>query len=428
MPSPAKVSYIAPLNIVSKGDRNLHESSSTQSALSEDLLRRCNFDWAEDVEDAVADHNLPMNAIPKSLHYRAPGMSWYDEPFPTPNHVPTPRFQPSFSTLYEEVWDELWGWAHGTSDSASSSSKEAESDLRETTSASSSYDEPFHNDEFHREQLTPTADSDVYSVAQQSVDNIFADRQAWIEADEDLHHFNWMGVGTYTHSSTTPSHSLAIILAKPKNPQGSATWRILSLLNRAGEYIDPVLVLMDGTDNALFDLRGSELVRASTRRVFKFYSPHGTWLEDPSDSSEETTTDFGDVRTYDALDLAIGNGFVESSAIRSVSQWTASRNEACDASWGQPPQRKTWERKPSPLSQCQSILPETLPQAAQPETIKGAKKPPRKITTCVVGAPPEEYFSFPTPVFGRRKGIKHVFAKARKGLASMLTSLRGKFT
>jgi hypothetical protein len=34
---------------------------------------------------------------------------------------------------------------------------------------------------------------------QQAINNIFADRQAWIEADEEIHHFNWMGLRVYTH-------------------------------------------------------------------------------------------------------------------------------------------------------------------------------------------------------------------------------------
>lgn len=368
-----------------------------------------------------------MAAMTKSLHYRAPNSTRYDESFPTTNLVSTPRFQPSFSTLYEEVWDELWGWAHGATDSTSSAPEETQYELCESTNASSSYERSLSDDELYWGQLTPNTASEVSSVAQQSVDTIFADRQAWIEADEDIHHFNWMGMRTYTHSSTSPCDSLAKILAKPKNPQGSATWRILSLLNRAGDYIDPVVVLLDDTENALFNLRGSELVRASTGRVFKYYSPHGTWLEDPEDSGEATSTDFGNVQTYGATDLAIGNGFVESSAIRSVSQWAECRNEACDASWGRFPQRVTWVRRPSRLSQCQSISPEIFPHARKLETIEGVEKLPPTITMCGVEAPPEEYFSFPTPVFGRRRGIKQAFSKARQGLESMLKLLRDKF-
>jgi hypothetical protein len=37
----------------------------------------------------------------------------------------------------------------------------------------------------------------------------------------------------------------------------------------------------------------------------RLYSPHGSWLEDPNDSSEGTTTDFGNARTYEATDFAM---------------------------------------------------------------------------------------------------------------------------
>jgi hypothetical protein len=332
MSSPDKVCYIAPLKIVSKPDRSLHECFSTQNASLDNLLRRTNFDWAEDVEDTVAKANLPM-AMSKPIDYRVPKPAWYDEVSRPPTMFHPPNSSHPVQPYTKRCGMSCGGWAHGTTDSTSSSPEETQTEFNETTSASSCYEEPFPKDEFRRERLTPNAESEVYSIAQQSVNDIFADRQAWMEADEEIHHFNWMGVRAYTHSATSPSDSLAIILANPKNPQGSATWRILSLLNRAGDYVDPILVLLDGTDNALFELRGSELVRASTGRVFKYYSPHGRWMDDPEDPSDETTIDFGDVRTYDAPDLAIGNGFVESSAIRSVSQWAESRNQACDDSW-----------------------------------------------------------------------------------------------
>ncbi|KAJ5356363.1 hypothetical protein N7517_010972 [Penicillium concentricum] len=425
MTSPSKVCYM-PLSTLSKRDRNLHECSSTQTAPFDELLRRCNFNWAEDAEEeARANGNLPMAAAPKPLDCSLPKAKWYNEPFPTRNYVPAPRFKSSVSTINEEIWDELWGCADGSTD-ATSSFDELQTDSDESNSTASSYEVALPKDEFRREHLTPNAESETYSVAQQDVDIIFSDRQAWVEVDEEIHHFNWLGVRVYTHCATSPSDSLAIILANPKSPQGGASLRIQLLLSRAAQYIDPVLVLLDDTDDSLFDLRGSELVRASTGRAFKFYSPHGRWLEDPKDTSEETTTDFGNVRTYDASDVAIGNGFVESSAIRSVSQWSEARYEACDDSGeGLHPRRMTWERKPSPLSQCESILPEITPESPQPETINQAKKPPRKITTCVISAPPEEYFSFPTPVF-RPRGVRRALAKARRGLGSMLTSLKRK--
>ncbi|KAJ5952310.1 uncharacterized protein N7479_010723 [Penicillium vulpinum] len=77
-------------------------------------------------------------------------------------------------------------------------------------------------------------------------------------------------------------------------------------------------------------------------------------------------------------------------------------------------------------------MPETTPQIPRPQpqppkTTNGGKKPPRKITTCVDGALPEEYFSFPTIVITRRGRLKKVVTKAKQGLQSVFTSLKRKF-
>ncbi|KXG47527.1 uncharacterized protein PGRI_013970 [Penicillium griseofulvum] len=424
MSSPPKVCYVSPLNIVQKRDSNLHGSPSTQVDPFDNLLQRCNFDWAEDAEEAAIHCDLRMPATPKSLGSSWPQAKWYNESYPSLQYVPKPRFEPTLPTIYEEVWDDQLGWVDGASHGASTSSSETQSESLGSTSTAPSCGTPSFC-ESRLEQLTPDEEAEVYSIAQQCVDTIFADRQAWIDVDENIHHFNWMGMRAYTHSATSPSDSLAIILADPKNPQGGASLRIQLLVSRATLYIDPVIVLMDSANDSLFGLRGSELVRASTGRVFKFYSPHGRWMEDPNDTSEEATTDFGSVWTYDATDMAIGNGFVESSAIRSVSQWTEARDEACNASSGfQYPRRMTWERKPSPLRECQTlstseICTPDISEVPCPQSINRAKRPPRKITTCVIGAPSEEYFSFPTPVFGRPGPFKKAFIKARRGLQSM---------
>ncbi|KAJ5266050.1 hypothetical protein N7524_007068 [Penicillium chrysogenum] len=417
MPSPAKVCYADPLNILSKHNTNLHLSSSTQDPSFDELLRRCDFDWAEDVEDADLSGNLPIAAKANPLDYCLSKETLYHEIHHSPRHFAYRKYKPSLPTIHEEVWDEPWGWVYGTPNVTSNPSQKILTEYHDDTTQHSTYEESRGNSE-----------SDSHLVAQQAINNIFADRQAWIEADEEIHHFNWMGLRVYTHSSTSPSESLAIIFAKPKSLQGSAMWRVHSVLNRAVCFIDPVLVVLDDTDESLLELRGSELVRASTGCVFKFYSPHGSWLEDPNDSSEGTTTDFGNARTYEAADLVIGNGFVESAAIPSVCQWAEARHKACDVHGIQRPRRMTWERKPSPLRHCETISPEIIPQGLRPTSMMKPKKPPRKITTCVAGAPPEEYFSFPTPVFGRRRPIKQAFAKARQRLACIFTSLKTKLS
>ena len=415
MPSPATVCYVDTPNIVSKRNSNLYLGSTTQDASFDELLCRSDFDWAEDVEDAEVSGTFPITMAPNPPAYYLSNETSYNDIYHTPRQFIYSKYKPSLPTIHEEVWDEPWGWVHGTPDITSNPSRRILAESRDDTARHSTHEESRANSE-----------SDLHLVAQQSMNNIFADRQAWIEADEGNHQFNWMGSRVYTHSSTFSSESLAIIFSKPKSLQGSDIWRVHSVLNRAVRYIDPVLVLLDDKDEGLFELRGSELVRASTGCVFKFYSPHGLWLEDPNDSSEETTTDFGNIRAYEATDLAIVNGFVESNVIPSVSQWVESLDTVRDAPGIQRPRRMTWERKPSPLRHCESILPDMNPQTPQPIAIKEPKRPPRKITTCIVGVPPEEYFSFPTPIFGRRRPIKQAFVKARQGLASVFASLKAK--
>ncbi|KAI2732361.1 hypothetical protein CBS147332_1500 [Penicillium roqueforti] len=426
MPSPARVCYMTPLNIVSNRSVSLHESSSTQRASSDELLRRCDFDWAEDVEDAATNDNSHMPTTPDPLGYPLPKADIHNEIYPTTRYLRYPNYKPSLPTVYEEVWDETLGWVHGTQDITSSSSERIFTDSDDDTTDLSTYEGSPINDELAQNMFTVNSEPDLHLAAQQSINNIFGDRQTWINADAGIHHFNWMGLRVYTRSSTSPSDSLAIILAKPKKPQGGAMWRVYSVLNRATQYIDPVLVFLDHQDESLFELRGSELVRASAGRVFKFYSPHGMWMEDSSDTNDDITTDFGNTQTYEATGLAVGNGFVESSAIRSLSQWTECRDEASEAAERSSrfPRRRTWERKPSPLRQCESIKDSEYPEASSSLAFKQAKRPPRKITTCVAGAPREEYFSFPTPIFGRYRAIKKAFQKVQRGWKSMLRSIK----
>lgn len=289
----------------------------------------------------------------------------------------------------------------------------------------------FRDPTTNQEVLTghcPSNDCDEpHSAAQCSVDNIFADREAWMRFDEDIHHFNWMGMQVHTHSSTSPTDSLAIILATPKIPRGTEFWRMLSVLNRAIQYIDPVLVIMDdAADERLFALRGSALVRGLTGKVFKYYSPHGRWMEDPRDSSEETTTDFGNIQTYEATDLAIGNGFMESGLIRSYPEWVVCRDEVFDNSEkaNRSSRNAIWEPKPSPLSQCETIPCLDIGEVEPKKNLPPTKRPRPRITTCVTGAVPEEYFSFPTPVFGRRRALKSFIEKARRKVTNLLSPFK----
>lgn len=57
---------------------------------------------------------------------------------------------------------------------------------------------------------------------------------------------------------------------------GSNAYRVHSILNRAIQYTDPVLLLLaDEVKPDILHLHGSELVRAASGGVYKYYSPHG---------------------------------------------------------------------------------------------------------------------------------------------------------
>jgi hypothetical protein len=173
-----------------------------------------------------------------------------------------------------------------------------------------------------------------------------------MEIHPQIHHFSWTGHHVFDHSATQPSDSLAIIMATPKNANVPGKLRMKAAVNCAFQWVDPVIILLDDSVDELMQLRGSKLAQASKGRVYKFYSPHGGWTEDPRDSSDDAIADFGRLGTYEARCFEIGNGFVESSAIRTLGQWV---NEIPIA-----PEQNGWSRKRnfiprlSPLSQCES--------------------------------------------------------------------------
>lgn len=266
---------------------------------------------------------------------------------------------------------------------------------------------------------------DEYEILQSYCDAIYIYRDNLITEDAAIHHFSWTGHRVYHYSATSPSESLAIILATPKVPHGTNIWRMQAVLTSALPFIDPVVVLLDGTDENVFQLRGSELIKALTGQVLKFYSPHGLWMEDPNDSSDITTYDTGTLNTYQAPGLAIGNGFYGIGRIRPVSNWIDQRLEAFEKlnRLDKLPRRRTWHSKPSPLRECQTItIPET-PRKPTPLPAEHVRKSrstiPRSKATTASNNTRHVYVSFPPPVFRFSKTkafAKTVMTGIRKGL------------
>jgi hypothetical protein len=428
--------------------RNSHEQLPFEEAHSEDLLRREAFDWADDVEEALACANKaitippsmpspptdrpcsPVPWIERNIHSDNASCSsnvdnfsteaLYEPPDPEPTRLPGFMtrfgFRDPLSTIEEEE-EPLDGLLNSevqaTDSDTTSPTEDGWSGSHDATSHTSSVDESLPNEQESTSQCPSDAEeAAAVAPAQQNLDSIFADRQLWIEIDEDIHHFNWMGMRSYTHSSTTPSESLAIILSKPKSLQGSDMWRKQSVLNRAMHYVDPVIVRLDGPDDGLLELRGSTLTKESHGRVLKFYSPHGEWMNDQRDATD-ACVDYGSIKIYGASSFAIGNGFVESSRIPSTYGWMESKAEM-SGGLESLPRKLTWKPKPSLLRHCQSVA-----------SFIGPAPRRRHITTCGTGAPPEVYTSFPTPVFGRHSATKILWEKSRRKLATALSSLKG---
>ncbi|KAJ5139196.1 uncharacterized protein N7515_004044 [Penicillium bovifimosum] len=326
-------------------------------------------------------------------------------------------FHELLSTIEEEgeyIDGRLNSEVQATDSDTTSATEDDWSGSSDVTSPTSSIEEPrLRNGESTSQCPSDTEEAAAAALAQTNLTSIFADRQLGMDFDRDIHHFNWVGLRSYTNLSATPSESLAIILSKPKDLQGSDKWRRQAVLNRAMHHIDPVIVRLHGADDSLLDLRGSALARESQGRVHKFYSPHGTWMNDERDMTD-ACIDTGSVEIYGATSFAVGNGFVESSCILAMHEWMESK-AGVSGGLGSLPRKSTWKAKPSPLRRHHS-----------PGSSAGPARRRRPITTCVRGAPPGVYTSFLTHVFGRRTGIKRLWEKSQHKLAAALSSVRRK--
>ncbi|KAJ6007902.1 hypothetical protein N7540_011878 [Penicillium herquei] len=85
------------------------------------------------------------------------------------------------------------------------------------------------------------------------IDVEFSWRKFSTERDDEIHHYNVHGEPVYAQSTTSPEESLVIILSTPKNGFGLREIYVLRL-------------------------RGAALMEAAKGRVYKHYSPHGTWV------------------------------------------------------------------------------------------------------------------------------------------------------
>ncbi|KAF9894677.1 hypothetical protein FE257_006567 [Aspergillus nanangensis] len=144
---------------------------------------------------------------------------------------------------------------------------------------------------------------------------------AAINTGDHIHHFNWMGSPVSGPSFTPPAISLMFMRADPKTPQ-YGDLRIECVLVQAIKYVDPLIIYSDNED---LPQGAHDLIRWSTGRVFKFYTPHGSWAHDTH--CVQTVTDFGEVDLYRNKQIKTGTGFLQSHGIRGRQKWQQDRDQ-----------------------------------------------------------------------------------------------------
>lgn len=373
------------------------ETAARLGNLVDQTTRKCRFPLADLSTPDIRDYFLPLakpsEAVwPRSHPLRGPRAPQYQPTLPTipeedpdnckGNHTPRPAsptpgkksgyplcrhhsstsevnllrrrsvtstFTQSLSTILEEEDDSYLDFSEQTP-------------WEDESSSDSSDDESWSDDESDDETISQ-GDADSESFAQQCVNGLYADRERHIARDDGTHHFSWGGYPVSHYSATRPSESLAIIQSDPKVPRGSNKFRVRAIINNAFPLVDPVIVFMNGIDDTLFQLGGSQLANASEGNVSKFYSPHGSWLDDANEISDATTYDAGSMAMYEATGAVIGNGFYGASDIRPVSNWMEKRREIFEASskCRRRPRKSTWWPRLSPLSQCETAKADALP-------------------------------------------------------------------
>ncbi|CAG7921237.1 unnamed protein product [Penicillium olsonii] len=305
------------------------------------------FNWANDVEDSLERGDCfddPTESLDCQLYRTHPCTSQVDL---TRSELIGPQFErsvlPTISEEDEEAYCSL-----------------SERNSREPNSPLDSRDDEVPSGDKNDNET----DERPLAFLQQCYDELYAEREKSLTTKEIIHHFSWVGYPVSHYSATKPSESLAIILSDPKAPRGSSKYRIQAITENAFTLVDPVILYLDGIGHRLFQLRGSQLIKASEGRVFKFYSPHGVWMDDTRETEEDTAYDPGSLAAYQDSDAVVGNGFHVASIIRPVVHWENQRLEAFEEAerCRGPPRRRTWEPRLSPLSQCETIPTVELPQ------------------------------------------------------------------
>lgn len=248
-----------------------------------------------------------------------------------------------------------------------------------------------HSNRSHGEEPMGGLDSML-----RTVNDVFSYRTQLVRSDPTIHHFNWFGRPVFSRSATSPAESLAIILSKPKVPEPSENLRISSILHRASQVVDPVVVNLAGTDDNFLNLRSSELQHAATGHVHRYLSTHGWWLDDfQSREGPDLDLDTGNVVHYVMSDIAVANGFTR-GRIRTASDWVQTHDEIFKSrSKPRPRRRRPHAYCRSPLSQmwlASNVKPE-IKRKPLPENSQ------HQVNICFGEQSPTSCFSKPNPLY-----------------------------
>ncbi|PYH42815.1 uncharacterized protein BP01DRAFT_124401 [Aspergillus saccharolyticus JOP 1030-1] len=196
------------------------------------------------------------------------------------------------------------------------------------------YDEDDCQDMVPLVRYPEETESPALRTIRDEIDCEFHARRVYVGAMgkfEPVHHFNWLGDPVSHRSDTSPAVSLFVQLTDPKVPKPGGELRLQTLMKNAMAYIDPVILLFEDRVTRL-PRSMTDLIEWASTRTFKFYSPHGHWIDEPEETDDFPIEDPGNAHDYMADDFAIGSGFVQASRLPSSNEWLEAQQELFIAS------------------------------------------------------------------------------------------------
>jgi hypothetical protein len=321
--------------------------SAQSVANMEDLLKPQQFDWAEDVEENIIQVEGPLD----NLSLKPQEFDWAED---VENSLSSGNATDTASDAVYEV--------NGLSVYGETCLNEAGNTPEPPTEPLYTLDE---KDAVQGDDLNGEEDEHQNEILQSWIADEFCyrGRVMYDDKNESVHHFNWYGNPVGQYSDTHPAHSLMFILSGPKAPEARDENRIRSILSRACHLVDPVIYT--GRLDVL-GKTGQDLVNAVIGNVYKFYTPHGSWMADGEDLEQQTVEDVGTIDIYKSHEGAVANGFYDHPLVPTRFEKTLIGESPCTPT--------PWEfqgERPHPYS------PSSLQFSTSPETETCSMNPVR---------------------------------------------------